>query len=149
MDSNVIPKNYANNPSISYGAQIIELMSEKVTYGQNIGRFVPPYITPSESGQVYERTLPKQNISNILNRSNNLGLSKITVTNYIDIEIPKHLFTINRIEITTNARTGGEGYYVSCNPQAKIIYNEFYKGQKFLIVNLGGNLNKPYIIGVA
>ena len=30
----------------------------------------------------------------------------------------------------------------------EFIYNEFLKGQQFIILNLGGNVNKPYIIGV-
>lgn len=148
MDSSISAKNYINDSSISYGAQIIELLSERVTYAKNIGRFLPPYITPSSGNQVYERILPKNSSSNIINKSNNLGLSKITVTNYIDIEIPKHLFTINRIDITPNEVIGGEGYYVSCSPKATIVYNDFLKGQKFLVINLGGNINKPYIIGV-
>lgn len=148
MDSSRIPNNYINNPSVMYPAQMIELATEKVTYDNNIGKFIPLYMTPSSGTEVYERTLPKNSTSNIVNKSNNLGLSKITVSNYLELTVPKYLFTIKDIQITPNATFGEDGYYVSCAPKAKIIYNEYLKGQKFLLIHLGGDINKPYIIGV-
>lgn len=154
MDSTVIAQNYSNSNSTKYGVQIIELASETVTYENNIGNFKFPYVTPTMAGNdTFDQTLPKNNTSNIINKSNNLGLVRITTSNYITLTIPRHLFTIKEIitHITPNASFGGEGYYVSCSPVATntIVYNPFVKGNKFLVVNLAGNVNKPYIIGVA
>ena len=152
MDSSIVKSNYSNNPSTMYGTQIVELLSDVVTYDNNIGKFSLPYISPdTNNGTAYDYTLPKNNTGNIINKDNNLGLSRITTSNYLEITIPKHLFTIKEIQtkITPNA-SRSDGYYTSCNPVAvnTIIYNEFVKGQKFLMINLAGNVNKPHIIGV-
>ena len=154
MDSTVIAQNYSNSTSTKFGVQIIELASEIVTYENNIGNFKFPYVTPTMAGKdAFDKTLPKYNSSNVINKSNNLGLSRITTSNYLTLTIPRHLFTIKEIitTITPNEVIGGEGYYVACNPKAvnTIVYNPFVKGNKFLVVNLAGNINKPYIIGVA
>lgn len=151
MDSTLNPQNYANNPMTMLGSQIVTLVSEKATYDTNIGKFTFPYITSTtQTSEAFERTLPKNNTSNVINK-NNLGISRITTSNYIELAIPRHLFTIKEIitTITPNA-SKSDGYYVGCNPKAthQIIYNEFLKGQQFIILNLGGNVNKPYIIGV-
>ncbi len=35
-----------------------------------------------------------------------------------------------------------------CNPKTIITRQEYLKGQKFIIINLGGDIDTPYIIGV-
>ena len=152
MDSSIITSNYSNNPSTMYGTQIIELLSDMVTYDNNIGKFSLPYISPdTNNNSAYDYVLKKNNTGIIINKNNNLGLSRISTSNYLEITIPKHLFTIKEIQtkITPNA-SRSDGYYTSCNPVDvnTIIYNDFHKGQKFLMINLAGNVNKPYIIGV-
>ena len=151
MDSSVMRNNYATSGTMQLGLQIVTLLTEKVTFANNIGQFAFPSITPNTNmGEAYDRPMPKTGTGNVINKDN-LGITNITNSNYIQLTIPKHLFHIVEIQTTIapNA-TKDEGHYSSCNPKAThvIIYNEFLKGQQFLIVNLGGNVNKPYIIGV-
>lgn len=151
MDSSVMRNNYATSGAIQLGLQVVTLLSEKVTFDQNVGQFAFPFVTPNANmSEAYDRTMPKTGTGNIINRDN-LGVTNITNSNYIELTVPKHLFYIMEIQtmIKPNA-TMDEGHYASCSPVAthKIIYNEFLKGQQFLITSLGGNINKPYIIGV-
>ena len=131
---------------ISYFDKIV-LIDDKLTYENNKGRFIIPSLTPTmNQNAIAESTLPKQTNQNVINREN-LGLSRITVSNYIELEVPKHLFTIKDITIVPNAHRD-EGHYTSCSPKATIIYNEFLKGQKFVVVYMKENNENPVIIGV-
>lgn len=153
MDSSIKSNNYASSAKLNLGLQVVTLLSEKITFDQNIGQFSMPYVTPSDtSSEAYDRTLPTKGTGNVINSNGtSLGISRITNSNYVELTVPKHLFHIIQIQttITPNA-TKDEGHYTSCRPVAThtIIYNEFLKGQQFLVVNLGGNINKPYIVGV-
>ena len=152
MDSTVMKNNYATSGAVQLGLQIVTLLTEKVTFDNNIGQFAFPSITPNTSmNEAYNRSMPKTGTGNVINKDN-LGITNITNSNYIELTVPKHLFYIKEIQTTIapNASLGHESCYVSCSPKAThvIIYNEFLKGQQFLVTNLSGNVNKPYILGV-
>ena len=79
------------------------------------------------------------------------SISAINLALIASFTVPKHLFYIKEIQTTIAPNASkDEGHYTSCNPKAThvIVYNEFLKGQQFLVTNLGGNVNKPYILGV-
>lgn len=124
--------------------EIMILMSDKVTIDNPIGKFVIPTLTPVlGNGSLIESSIPKKSTQNIINRDN-LGASSITVSNYIELKIPKHLFSIKEIVIVPNTRSSGDSGIVSCAPKATIIYDEFIKGCQFIIVGK----DDPRIIGV-
>lgn len=138
--------NAKTSNSVSYFDTVV-LIDDILSYENNKGKFVIPSLTPTmNNNTISESTLPKQISQNVINRDN-LGLSRITVSNYIELEVPRNLFTIKEIKITPNA-SRDEGHYTSCSPKATIIYNEFKKGQKFIAVYMGSNREDPVIIGV-
>ena len=126
--------------------QIVVLKSDKLTFNSNRGRFVIPTITPTNQGDVNENIVPKSGTGNVLNK-NNLGLTKITTSNYVELTVPKHLFHLVDIKTEPNA-TKDEGHYTSCNPKHTLIYNEFLKEQKFIAISLDGTGFTMKIIGV-
>lgn len=143
MDSSVMKSNYINNKSNSLGLHYIELVSEKVTYDANIGKFIISYLTPNLSKEAYDTTLPRNSTSNVINRDQlSLGVSNITTSNYVELPIPKHLFYITEIKVHHPAEESPTDNY------ATIIRKEYYKGQKFIVANLAGNYDSPIIIGV-
>ena len=143
MDSSVMKSNYINNKSNLLGLHYIVLISEKVTYDDNIGQFVVSYLTPNLSTEAYDTVLPRNGASNVINRDQlSLGVSNITTSNYINLTIPKHLFYITGISVY---HPGGDS---SSTNYATIERREYYKGQKFIAANLAGNYNSPIIIGV-
>ena len=124
-----------------------ELISEKVTYDNNIGKFVMSYLTPNLSKNEYDTQLPRQSASNVINRDQlSLGVSNITTSNYVELSIPKHLFYITSISVSVY-HPGGDS---SSTNQANVTIHrmEYTKGQKFLVSNLAGNYDNPVIIGV-
>lgn len=151
MDSTVMKNNYATSGAVQLGLQIVTLLTEKVTFDNNIGQFAFPSITPNTSmSEAYDRSMPKTGTGNVINKDN-LGITNITNSNYIELTVPKHLFYIKEIQTTIAPNASkDEEHYTLCNPKAThvIVYNEFLKGQQFLVTNLGGNVNKPYILGV-
>lgn len=153
MESSMMPNNYTNNNDVLYGAHYATLVSTSVTYENPIGKFILSYVTPNmDDSSIYERTLPKNSTSNVINKDN-LGTTKITTSNYINIEVPRYMFYIENIEIISNTQYSGCvhcGFSAmnSCNPQTKITRKSYKKGQKFAIINIGGDIDTPYIIGV-
>lgn len=148
MDSSIKPTGYGTSMEVRYGAHYIELVSDKVSFDNPKGKFIMKYLTPNIKSEIMDTTLPKNSTDNVINsKGNNLGIAGITTSNYIELNVPQHLFYIESIKIEPNP-TKGE-YMISCNPQAKIIRKEFYKGQKFVIMNTGNGVDKPCIIGVS
>lgn len=148
MNSEIIPKNYSNSSEMLYGAHIVTLVSNKVSYESNVGQFTVPYATTNtSSSSSYSKTLPKNNTSNVINKDN-LGTSRVTTSNYITLTVPKHFFYITDIPIRPNTYGCGNGGLGGCSPKNIIIRKEYFKGQKFIVVNAGGNIDEPYIIGV-
>ena len=148
MNSEIIPKNYATSNEIIYGAHFVTLVSPKVTYENPTGKFALSYATPNMSnGSEYSMTLPKNSTSNVINKDN-LGTSKITTSNYITLTVPKHYFYITKIDIQTNITPCHHGAVGSCNPKNIIYRKEYTKGQRFLVINAGGNIDSPVSVGV-
>lgn len=123
------------------GIDTVILIDEKITVDQRVGKFLLPSVTPTmNQDSAVQTSVPKRSTQNIINREN-LGTTSITASNYIELTIPKHLFTIKDIQvqstISPNAKTGDDGYYTSCSPKATntviINYNEFLKGQEFIV----------------
>ena len=147
MDSSIMKNNYINSKSNTLGIHYVELISEKVTYDNNIGKFVMSYLTPNLSKNEYDTQLPSQSASNVINRDQlSLGVSNITTSNYVELSIPKHLFYITSISVSVY-HPGGDS---SSTNQANVTIHrmEYTKGQKFLVSNLAGNYDNPVIIGV-
>ena len=143
MDSSIMKNNFVNNKANMLGLHYIELISDKVTFENNIGKFVMTYLTPNVSKSEYDTQLPRQSASNVINRDQlSLGVSAITTSNYVELKIPKHLFYITSISVY---HPGGDS---SSTNYATIKRIEYYKGQKFLVSNLAGNYDNPVIIGV-
>ena len=85
MDSTVMKNNYATSGATQLGMQIVTLLSEKVTYDNNIGQFAFPSITPNTSmSEAYDRSMPKTGTGNVINKDN-LGITNITNSNYIEL----------------------------------------------------------------
>ena len=148
MDSSVATKNYANSSSTSLGNHFAVLLDEKVTYDNNKAKFSISYVTPNlNTGEAFERTLPKVSTANVLNKDH-LGTSRITTSNYIEIEVPKHLFYVEKITVECDRSYNSEGGMTSCKPTFTIHRHEYLKGQQFIVTNIGGKLEAPQIIGV-
>lgn len=144
----------AANSSLAKSGELTEhmvLVSEKVTYENNIGQFWIPSITPSMSTEPQEQTFPAKSSKNVINNNDNLGVGSITKANYLEIAVPRYLFYITDIKITPNTRTteheSGTCLY-SCAPVAVITRREYPKGTKFVITFEMSNKEKPIIIGV-
>lgn len=143
------------NSSLARSGELTEhmiLISDKVTYENNIGKFWIPSITPSMSNsEATDSTIPKQSTGNVINSNDHLGTTSITRSNYLELPVPKYLFYIEDIKITPNTRTteheSGSCLY-SCAPVAVITRREYPKGTKFVITFEVSNKEKPIIIGV-
>lgn len=173
MDSTVMTNNYANSTGLAYGAHYVTLASDKVTYDANVGKFILTYITPNlESEASYDQTRAKNSTSNVINsKGNNIGVSSITSSNYVELTVPKYLFYIKEIKTTTLTTTGTNtstktsvSHPEGSSPRAsssstsvstsvsvstnEIIRQEYLKGQRFLVVSRDKNYSSPIIIGV-
>lgn len=146
MQSSVANAHSKYNPVATYTEfEDAILISEEISYENNIGKFVIPTLTTSMNNtQEVVQQIPKKGTANVINREN-LGLSSITATNYFELPVPKHLFYIESIDIIPNTRRGGEdNCLVACNPKTVITRNKYIKGQKFIIANI----DNPIILGV-
>ena len=143
MDSTVMKSNFANSKANMLGLHYVELISDKVTFENNTGKFVMSYLTPNVSKSEYDTQLPRQSASNVINRDQlSLGVSAITTSNYVELKVPRYLFYITNISVY---HPGGDE---SSTNNATITRVEYYKGQKFLVSNLAGNYDNPVVIGV-
>ena len=106
------------------------------------------YITPNiqAGGDEMSTRVPKNGANNVVNKDN-LGLTKIVKTNFIELEVPRNLFTVKEVQIKNHV-TRSDGYLTSVTSEAKVIYNTFGSEDKFYVLNLGGNVNNPRIIGI-
>lgn len=137
MDSTVSSNNYINSDELNYGAHYVTLASDSVSYESNVGKFVLTYLTPNLSTDSYDTKLPKNSGKNVINnKNNNLGISNITSSNYVELTVPKHLFYITDI----SAHAEGE--------KPTITRQTYAKGQKFIVIHMDKDLTTPYIIGV-
>lgn len=146
MQSGNVTRGFANE--IAQYPQLVVLMSDKVTIDNREGKFYIPIVNidTNENDAPKNNTIPSSSRYNLINKDN-LGSSKITTSNYIDLIVPKYLFSIKDIKIETKV-SRSEGFYTSCKPTPKIIYDEYPKGTAFIAVFVSGNRQKPRIIGV-
>ena len=86
----------------------------------DIGKFFIPILTPIlKKDNIYDKKEVNQNYTkNIINDTNNLYIEDCIISNYVEINIP-----------------------------SSIDKNDLKKGNKFVIIFIGGDINKPYIIG--
>lgn len=99
----------------------IAILMDNIDKENNIGRFIIPTLTPSYSTKrLVKSTKPKNSTNNIIN-NNIIGVTEITEQNYVTLTVPNYLFNND------------------------INYKE---GDKFIIVFVGGDINKIRIIGV-
>lgn len=147
MNSENTTSNYASSNDMLYGAHYVTLLSEKVSYENPVGKFSMSYITPNIGSGEFSKTLPKTSTANVVNKDN-LGTSKITTSNYINLSVPMHFFYITKLEIKTNTTPCHHGAVGSCNPKIIITRKEYLKGTRFLVVNAGGHVDSPFIVGV-
>ena len=142
------------NSSLSRSGELTEhmvLVSDKVTYENNIGKFWIPSITPSMNMEPKDSTIPKKSTGNVINNNDNLGIVSSTISNYIELPVPRYLFYITDIKITPNTvRTEHESgsCLYSCAPVTVRTRHEYLKGTKFIITFEMSNKEKPIIIGV-
>lgn len=146
MRSGVIAQFTSNVDGLIDNDNIIVLVSDEVSFENNVGKFVIPELISSMSyTDPVDNTIPNKGSSRIINRDDNLGTERITTSNYYEVAVPKHLFYIEQITIAPNTTRGGEdNCLMSCNPQATIVRNTYKKGQRFLILDN----EDPVIIGV-
>lgn len=148
MNSDLMPKNnYATDDDMVYGAHYVTLASDVLSYENNTGKFVLSHVTPNNAGDAFDKTLPKNNTGNVIN-DDNLGVANITTSNYVYITVPKHYFYITKLEIVTNVVACGKGGIGSCGPKIIITRKEYHKGDKFVVVNVGGNIDDIQVVGV-
>lgn len=144
MDSTQI-QNYANSSSVTVSGQLAKLIDQEIKIDNPIGKFVLLSITPSMKDEaIRDRRIPYNAIKNT---SRSDGAMQIIQSNYIELEIPKYMFTIKDIKII-NHTTHSDEYVTSVTSETKIEYDTFKYGQIFIISNIGGNLDNPKIIGV-
>lgn len=103
----------------------IATVLEDFTYGE-MCKFSIPSINPliNMNTHYINRTIKTSNIMNKNKKS--LGISKYTVSNYIELKVPLHLSNID-------------------NDGKRIINGK--KGDKFIITFIEGDINKCKIIG--
>lgn len=98
---------------------------EKFHYGSE-GKFFIDAITPLLSSSApMNNTKVKINTNNILNYNSKLNVGSYTLSNYVPLKVPRYM-TSELID---------EHGYIS-------------KGTKFLVTFVGGDINKPRIVGV-
>lgn len=146
MQSSILNNRSKYNPVDTYTEfEDAVLISEEISYENNIGKFIIPTLTVSmNSTEEINMQIPKKGNQNVINRDN-LGTSSITNTNYFELTVPKHFFYIETIDIVPNTRHGGEDNAVlSCSPKTVITRHKYVKGQKFIITSF----DNPIILGV-
>lgn len=110
--------NFYNDLNLVY-PEIAILLEDTYDNINRIGKFFIPILTPTLSKDyVYDqKELNMNSTDNIINDRSDLYIEECTVSNYIELKIPSH------------------------------IKGKCKKDDKFVIVFIGGDINKPYIIG--
>lgn len=101
--------------------EIAILMDEMLSEDNPTGRFIIPILTPNFNNKRLLKTeKSKSSNSNIVNKNTN-SVTSLTEQNFVTLTIPKYMFN------------------------GKIHYN---KNDKFIVVFIGGDVNRIKIIGV-
>lgn len=94
------------------------------------GKFFINSITPLiSSSSPFNDKKGKKTTSNIINYSAKLAITSYTISNYVLLSVPEYMLTSNILTVIN---------------EISIIK----KGTKFIITFVGGDINKPRIIGV-
>ena len=95
-------------------------------YYEGTGKFFIPILFPELTSDVpYNNIASKGSTANIINYNTRHGIKNVTVSNYIELKVPKYIAEFIKDE-----------------------YNTIKKGTEFIIVFVGGEVNNPKIIGV-
>lgn len=124
-------ENFYKTLNLQYPEEAILL--EKVKKKDQIGKFFIPILTPTISN------------TTIFDTKKQFEEDEYIVSNYILLTIPSYLFP-NNIPISCNKSC--DGYNNNCAYIDSINDSYFEKGQKFIIVFIGGDINNIQIIGV-
>lgn len=101
--------------------EIATLMDDNINIDNPTGRFIIPILTPNFNNEKLMQTEKiKSDLSNIVNKNSNMVVTSVVEQNFVTLTIPKYMLN-------------------------NIVYN---KGDKFIVVFIGGNVNKIRIIGV-
>ena len=128
--NNMNPNSYANSPELLYGAHYA-ILQGTVSFDNPKGKFKLDYVNPN-------------------------GESKIKGENTIELTVPKFFFYImphgdyqpdgiKTAKITTPDAVGG---IMTCEPKQLVYRKQYTSGTKFIVINMGGNIDTPRIIGV-
>lgn len=107
-----------------------------------IAKFYIPVLTPIlNSSDIYEETDLRVSKSNIINDSSSMEIRACTTSNYIELQLPE-VYRAN-CEYSDHCSECGSSIY---KPNHKK-YDDCHKGDKFVIIFIGGDPNKPHILG--
>jgi hypothetical protein len=120
-------------PDIDLKYPEIAISLEKSSIQNPTIKFHIPVLMPTlGDSRIIETNISKQQTLNIINKNNNLNISSCTICNYIISTIPNYLF------LKYNTSIDNE-YNFS---------QEFPIGTKFIVIFIGGDINKARIIGL-
>ena len=95
-------------------------------YYKGKGKFFIPILFPELTSKVpYSNETSRGSISNIVNYNKRHGIKNVVVSNYIELTVPEYI-----------------------SEHIKDESNMIKEGTEFIIVFIGGEINKPRIIGV-
>lgn len=110
----------------------IGILLEDISWSNTVGKFFIPILTPTLSDRApYESYKPAPSTSNIISR-NISGITGCTESNYLELDIPSYLLPQKEIDEDGNV-----------HPETP-----YKKGDRFILVFVGGDVNKVKPIGV-
>ena len=109
----------------------IAIVLEDFEVGTN-GKFYIPVLLPEVTGGNPINKNGRVSASNIVNSSGKAGITNYTSTNYVELRVPKYI----EDEIKVPRYIWGRYTYM------------ILKGEKLLVTFIGGEVNRPCIIGL-
>lgn len=109
----------------------IAILLEDISWSNKTGKFFIPILTPiMSSNTAFENKRPAVSKSNIINRVSNI--SGFVESNFVELTLPEYLLPQKSIDEDGNI-----------TPETP-----YKKNDKFIIVFVGGDINKIRLIGV-
>ena len=115
-------ENFYDNLDLKYPE--IAVVAERFHVSSNTAQFYIPVLMPYKTNTVKTTSTPNRP-SGLMNKDNNIGLSNYTTGSTIRLRVPR--------------------WILSDAPRDE--YGYVYKDTEFVIVFIGGDINKPTIIG--
>lgn len=107
-----------------------------------IAKFYIPVLTPIlDSEEIHDEEDHNISKSNILSDSSSMNIKACKSSNYIELQLPE----VNRCECTIDGTCEHCGHPICVPKHYK--YDPCHKGDKFAIIFIGGDPNKPFILG--